>query len=313
VGTRKEDKVYAVVDRNGDHVPEAVHVIADGLNSPNGLAYRDGSLYVAEIGRIIRFDDIDRQIENPPEPVVVTEELPDKGHHGWRYMDFGPDGLLYIPIGAPCNNCTRDNPLFASIARLSLPKDGPASKLEVFAHGVRNSVGLAWHPQTKELWFTENGRDEMGDDLPPDELNRAPQSGLHFGYPACHAGVIVDPEFGHLRTCAESTPPAQNLDPHVAALGMEFTHGRGWAAPHEDSVLIAEHGSWNRDVKLGYRITEVQLLKGKAKSYRPFITGWVDAERDEVYGRPVDLEFLDDGSLLISDDWQGAIYRVTKE
>lgn len=308
VGNRQEDKVYALVDKNGDHRPEAVHVIASGLDQPNGLAYRDGALFIAEVGRISRIDDVDHHLEKPPKPVLVTDELPTRRHHGWRYIDFGPDGMLYVAVGAPCNICKQDEPVFASIARLDPAKLG--AKLDVYAHGVRNSVGFAWHPKTKELWFTENGGDDLGDELPPDELNRAASEGLDFGYPGCHGGVIADPEFGSPISCKGKQAPVQNLDPHIAALGMEFTAGHNLPAPHDQSILIAEHGSWNRERKLGYRLMEVRLDGNRATKYLPFIEGWVDADSDTVHGRPVDLEFLDDGSFLLSDDWQGAVYRV---
>ena len=311
VGNRQEDKVYALVDKDGDHRPEAVHVVASDMDMPNGLAYREGTLYIAEMGRITRLDDIDDHLEDPPKPVLVTDELPTKEHHGWRYIDFGPDGKLYVAVGAPCNLCEREEPLFSSIATLDVTQPGAEpTKFDIFARGIRNSVGFAWHPDTHELWFTENGRDELGDELPPDELNRAPSAGLDFGYPGCHAGVIADPKFGGPDACQGTQVPVQNLGAHVAALGMEFTAGHGLPAPHEQSVLIAEHGSWNRENKLGYRITELQLDGDRATSYRPFIEGWVDAKNDRVFGRPVDLEFLDDGSFLVSDDWQGAVYRV---
>lgn len=313
VGTRDQGKVYALVDADEDGTPEKALVVAEGLEEPNGLAYRDGTLFIAEIGRISRLDGIDDKLENPPAPVLVTDALPKEKHHGWRYIDFGPDGALYVAVGAPCDTCLKEEPIFASIARLRVPQEGPATELEVFAHGVRNTLGFVWHPRTKELWFTENGRDGLGDGIPPDELNRAASAGLHFGYPSCHAGVIFDPKFGATRACASSVAPVRNLDPHVAALGLEFTIDRGWPAPHGESVLIAEHGSWNREHKLGYRITEVRLDGDKAVSYAPLVTGWLDEARDEVNGRPVDLEFLSDGSLLISDDWQGAVYRLKRD
>lgn len=309
VGNRQEDKVYALVDKDGDHRPEAVHVIASGLDQPNGLAYRDGDLFIAEVSKITRLNNIDNQLENPPKPVLVTDTLPNKKHHGWRYIDFGPDGLLYIAIGAPCNICKREEPIFASISRLD-PLQEMGGKMDVFARGVRNSLGFGWHPTTGEFWFTENGGDDLGDDLPGDELNRVTSEGQDFGYPACHAGIIADPKFGSPQACAGTQQPVQVLDPHVAALGMEFTAGRGLPAPHEQSVLIAEHGSWNREKKLGYRVMEVRLEGNRATHYLPFIDGWVDATSDTVWGRPVDLEFLDDGSILLSDDWQGAVYRV---
>jgi glucose/arabinose dehydrogenase len=307
VSTRRDDKVYALVDTNGDYEADRVHVVASGLDTPNGIAYKDGSLFIAEISRLLRLDDIDAHLDEPPKPVVVSDSLPDETHHGWRYMRFGADGWLYMPIGAPCNVCDREEPIFSSIARMK--PDG--SGLEVYAAGVRNSLGFDWHPQTKELWFTENGRDELGDDLPPDELNRAAQAGQHFGFPHCHAGVIIDPEFGSGHSCSEFQPPVKNLDPHVAALGMRFYTGKMFPAQYQNSVLIAEHGSWNRSKKLGYRVMAVRLDGATATSYEPLVTGFLNEAQDEVTGRPVDLELLEDGSVLLSDDYAGAVYRIS--
>jgi glucose/arabinose dehydrogenase len=306
VSTRRDNRVYAVVDRNGDRKAEKVYTVAQGLAVPNGIAYRDGSLYIAQIPRLLRLDGIDRRLANPPKPVVLNDALPTHEHHGWRYIRFGPDGWLYIPVGAPCNNCKREEPIYASIARMK--PDGTG--LEVFAHGVRNSVGFDWHPETKELWFTENGRDSLGDDIPPDELNRAPEAGLHFGYPHCHAGAIRDPEFGD-RPCTEFVPPVQNLGPHTAALGMRFYTGKMFPPEYRNAIILAEHGSWNRGRKLGFRIMVVRLDGNKAVSYEPLISGWLDEQSDQAWGRPVDVEVLDDGSLLVSDDWKGVLYRVT--
>jgi glucose/arabinose dehydrogenase len=306
VSTRRDKRVYAVVDRNRDHKPEKVYTVAQGLDVPNGLAYHDGSLYIGQIPRILRLDKIDARLASPPKPVVVTDALPTHEHHGWRYMKFGPDGMLYVAVGAPCNICKRDEPIFASIARMK--PDGTG--LEVFASGVRNSVGFDWHPETHELWFTENGRDDLGNDFPPDELNRAPRAGMHFGYPYCHAGVIADPEFTD-HACSELEPPVQNLAPHVAVLGMRFYTGQMFPPEYKNAIIMAEHGSWNRDHKLGYRVMVVRLEDGKAVSYEPLVTGWLDEATDKAWGRPVDVEVLDDGSLLISDDWKGVLYRVT--
>lgn len=306
VSTRRDNRVYAVVDKNGDHKVDKVTTIASGLAVPNGIAYRDGSLYVAQIDRLLRFDGIDARLANPPRPVVVTDALPKFEHHGWRYIRFGPDGWLYIPIGAPCNICKRDEPIFASIARMK--PDGTG--LEVFASGVRNSVGFDWHPVTHELWFTDNGRDDLGNELPPDELDRAPRAGMNFGFPYCHAGVIQDPEFGD-RPCTEFEPPVQLLGPHVAALGMRFYTGAMFPPEYKNAIIVAEHGSWNRAHKLGYRVMVARLDGNKAVSYEPLVTGWFDEQNDTVWGRPADVEVLDDGSLLISDDYRGALYRVT--
>lgn len=304
VGTRREGRVYAVIDRDGDGRAERVITIAQGLDSPNGVAWRDGSLFVAEISRILRFDGIDERLDAPPRPVVVRDDYPRERHHGWKWIAFGPDGWLYVQVGAPCNVCLSEDPIFATITRLS--PDG--ARREIFAHGVRNSVGFDWHPETGVLWFTDNGRDRMGDDVPPDELNRAPEPGLHFGFPFCHGGDVPDPQFGARRACSEFVPPAIKLGPHVASLGMEFYQGAMFPAEYRGQILIAEHGSWDRSVPIGYRVTRVQLEGERAVAYEPFAEGWLQGE--EAWGRPVDVETLPDGSLLVSDDRAGVIYRI---
>lgn len=304
VGSRQAGKVYALVDADGDQRAERVRVIAENLNSPNGVALRGGALFVAEMHRILRFDDIENRLENPPAPVVVNDQFPDETHHGWKYIAFGPDDRLYVPVGAPCNNCLREDPRFASIMRMR--PDG--SELEIFARGIRNTVGFDWHPQTAVLWFTNNGRDWMGDDLPPDTLHRAPEKGLHFGFPYCHAGDIPDPEFGDRRSCDAFAPPAIDLGPHVAALGMKFYTGTMFPSGYRNDIFIAEHGSWNRTVPIGYRITRVTLEGSRAVSYNVFAAGWLQGET--AWGRPVDVLVMPDGSLLVSDDRAGAVYRI---
>jgi glucose/arabinose dehydrogenase len=303
VGTRDAGggAVYAVVPGAG-RAAEVVK-IASGLDTPNGVAVRDGALYVAEISRILRFDAIESRLKDPPKPVVVTSAFPKDTHHGWKFIAFGPDGLLYVPVGAPCNICSRPDP-YASIMRMK--PDG--SGLEVFARGIRNTVGFSWHPETKELWFTDNGRDWMGDDMPPDELNRAPKAGLHFGYPYCHGGMYPDTDFGRERPCSDFVAPEKNLGPHVAALGMRFYTGSMFPPEYRNQIFIAEHGSWNRSTKIGYRVMLVTLKDGHAATYTPFATGWQQGQ--SAWGRPVDLLVLPDGSLLVSDDKAGAIYRI---
>ncbi|HEV8579682.1 MAG TPA: sorbosone dehydrogenase family protein [Thermoanaerobaculia bacterium] len=305
VGTRGPGKVYAVVDRNKDGRGDEVRTIASGLRSPNGVAWKDGALYVAEISRVLRFDGIDDRLTDPPKPKVVSDAYPSEGHHGWKFIRFGPDGKLYVPVGAPCNICDPDNPIYSTVTRLS-PQGG---KPEIFARGIRNTVGFDWHPQTHELWFTDNGRDWMGDDSPPDELDRAPRAGLHFGFPYCHAGRIADPEFGRKHPCSEFVPPAIDLAPHVAAIGMRFYTGTMFPAAYRGQIFIAEHGSWNRSEPIGYRVTLVRLQGEKAVAYEPFAEGWL--RNGSNWGRPVDVEVLADGSLLVSDDDAGAIYRIT--
>jgi glucose/arabinose dehydrogenase len=280
-----------------------VKILASGLNMPNGVAFRDGALYVAEVSRVLRFNDIAAKLDSPPRPVVVTDRFPGDRGHGWKFIRFGPDGWLYLQVGAPCNICEPADP-YAAIVRLKA--DGSA--MEVFARGVRNSVGFDWDPRTQELWFTDNGRDMMGDDVPPDELNHAPKAGMHFGYPYCHGGTVADPEFGAKRKCAEFTPPAQNFGAHVASLGMRFYTGAKFPEEYRGAILIAEHGSWNRDPKSGYRVSVVKLKEGRAVSYQPFAQGWLQG--NDAWGRPVDLIVAPDGALLVSDDKAGVIYRI---
>lgn len=304
VGTRKEGKVYALLDRNGDYRADRVIVIANGLRMPNGVAFKDDNLYVAEISRILRYDSIEKRLSDPPEPVVISERYPADRHHGWKYIAFGPDGMLYVPVGAPCNTCKSRKRIYATITRMN--PDGTG--FEIYAEGVRNTVGFDWHPDTGILWFTDNGRDWMGNDIPPDELNRAYQKGLHFGYPYCHGTDISDPEYGKDARCSEYVPPAQELGPHVAALGMIFYTGGQFPEKYRGNVFIAEHGSWNRDTPIGYRITTVRVQDGQASGYRVFAEGWLKGGQKR--GRPVDVLQLPDGSLLVSDDHAGAIYRI---
>jgi glucose/arabinose dehydrogenase len=305
VGTRTAGNVYAVVDADKDQKADRVVTIARGLEMPNGVAMRDGSLYVAEVSRILRFDNIEASLDKPPAPAVVIDSYPKDRHHGWKFMAFGPDGWLYVPVGAPCNVCERPDPRYSSITRIK--PDG--SGLEVFASGVRNTVGFDWHPVTKELWFTDNGRDMLGDDLPPDELNVAPAKGLHFGFPYCHAGTVSDPEFGPSRPCAGFTPPARTLGPHVAALGLRFYTGAMFPTSYRNQILIAEHGSWNRSVPIGYRVMKVTLSGNRVTGYEPFVEGWLQGRK--AWGRPVDVLVMPDGALLVSDDQAGVIYRVS--
>lgn len=300
--------VNALVDRNGDHRADEVIPVATGLDSPTGVAFFKGALYVAEQTRVVRFDNIEANLKTPPAPVVVIDNLPHRKQHGWKALKFGPDGKLYLTMGAPCNVC--DNR--ATDARLGtvLRMNPDGTQVEVFAHGVRNSVGLAWHPVSKDLWFTSNGRDMLGDDVPPDTLNRAPKAGLDFGFPFCHAGDIPDPEFGKVRACAEFTPPAQKLGAHVASLGLAFYTGRMFPAAYRNQLFIAEHGSWNRSKKSGYRITLVTLdERQNPVKYEPFAEGWLQGE--QAWGRPVDVLVMPDGALLVSDDTTDTVYRIS--
>tara|TARA_R110002012_G_scaffold88274_2_gene217571 strand:- start:3608 stop:4768 length:1161 start_codon:yes stop_codon:yes gene_type:complete len=309
VGTRNEGKVYALKDTDGDYKVDENYTIASDLDQPNGVAFKNGDLYVAAVSKMFKYTDIESQLENPQDPELIYDDYPTEFHHGWKYIAFGPDDKLYVPVGAPCNICdsaTVDK-RYASITRMDLE----GKNREIVAHGVRNTVGFTWHPDTDELWFTDNGRDMMGDDIPPGELNKLTEVGQHFGYPYCHGGTVKDPEYGDQRPCSDFVPPVQPLGAHVAALGVKFGKGPMFPEAYRGHAFLAEHGSWNRSSKVGYRITMVKLENGEAVSYEPFIDGWLDEESQEAFGRPVDLLFLEDGSLLISDDEGNAIYRVT--
>jgi len=311
VSTRTENKVYAIQDRDNDFRADKVMLLDTTLEVPNGIAYRNGALYVAEVGRLVRYDDIESQLENPPKPVVVYDDYPTEFHHGWKYIAFGPDDKLYVPVGAPCNICdstVADN-RYATITRM----DPDGSNREVYAKGVRNTVGFTWHPESKVFYFTDNGRDMLGDDIPPCELNRVTEAGQHFGYPFCHGGVVKDPEFGDQHPCEDFVAPVQALGAHVAPLGIKFPTGDMFPEKYKEYAFIAEHGSWNRSKKVGYKISLVKLQDGKSVAYDTFLEGWLDEASQERFGRPVDLLFLEDGSLLISDDFGDAIYRVTYE
>lgn len=299
--TRRDGRVYALMPR--DNASPTVITLAENLNMPNGVAFHDGDLYVAENSRIFRYPGIEASLPEVPKPEIVIDTLPSERHHGWRYIDFGPDGKLYFALGAPCNVCDRDG--FANISRIN--RDGTGR--EIVAYGVRNSVGFTWHPETGDLWFTDNGRDMLGDDIPPGELNHAPRDGLHFGFPYCHGDDINDPEYGQNRDCADFEPPAQKLDPHVAALGVLFYNGDMFPDEYRGQAFLAEHGSWNRSQRIGYRVTLVRMKDGKAVGYEVFAEGWL--KNEEVSGRPVDLLVIADGSMLLSDDQNGVIYRIS--
>ena len=281
-------------------------MVARGLNSPNGVAFWGGDLYVAEISRVLKFEDIENRLNHPPKAIVVRATFPREGHHGWKFIAFGPEGRLYVSIGAPCNICLSQDARFASLTRMK--PDG--SEFEIYAKGIRNTVGFDWHPKTKELWFTDNGRDWLGDNQPPDELNRAFKKGLHFGYPYCHGKNIADPEFGEKRSCSDFIAPVQELGPHVAALGMRFYTGDMFPEKYRNQIFMAEHGSWNRSRPIGYRITLVTLEKNKATGYEVFAEGWLQGQN--YWGRPVDILIMSDGALLVSDDYAGVVYGIAR-
>lgn len=311
VGSITFNQVYAVTDTDGDGIGDQVRVIARDLNHPNGVAFKDGALYVGEIHRVIRFDDIEGRLDNPPEPVVVNDSFPKDEWHGYKYIRFSPDGWLYIPLGAPCNVCEKSDERFATLMRMR--PDG--KNLEIFARGIRNTVGFDWDPEKGEIWFTDNGRDHLGDNLPPDELNHAPRAGLHFGFPYRYGKNIPDPEFGYKKPRDQFEPCAMALGAHVAALGMRFYRGEMFPEIYRERAFICEHGSWNRSTKSGYRVSMVTVKGGKATRYEGFMDGFLKKGEngDEPWGRPVDLCLMPDGSLLVSDDYAGAVYRVRYE
>jgi glucose/arabinose dehydrogenase len=302
VGSRLIDKVHAIVEKDG---ARQVKVIASGLHRPNGLAFHDGALYVAELSKVWRFDKIEDQLDNPPKPTLVYDDLPKDEPHGWKFIAIGPDNKLYIPIGAP-GNIVMPPATHAQIRRINLDGSGA----EVIARGVRMTVGFDWHPVNKDLYFTDNGRDWMSEDIPEDELNRITQAGQHFGYPFCHQGNVADAEFGWGRSCEEFVAPVALLGPHSAALGMRFYTGDMFPPEYKNQIFIARHGSWNRTKKVGGDIVVAKLREdGSVASVEPFLTGFL--ENNSYIGRPADVLVAKDGALLVSDDYAGAVYRVS--
>jgi glucose/arabinose dehydrogenase len=300
--------VYAIVEKDGKR---EVKKILKGQTAPNGIAFMDGTLYVAERTQIKKYENIEDRLDNPPEGVLVVDGIdPTNGPgHFWKYLTVGPDKKLYFNIGSP-QNITIPNYVQATIMRVD-PKNG---RLERYAQGVRNSVGMDFHPVTKKLWFTEHGRDWLGDDIPNDELNVVSKQGENFGYPFCHQGDISDPLYGKYASCDQFTPPALKLGAHVAPLGMHFYTGKQFPAEYKNSLFIARHGSWNRNTKQGYDVMRVTLDgNGKVAKYEPFLTGFLENEAGDppMWGRPVDLLVMPDGSMLVSDDYNGIIYRIT--
>ena len=304
IGTREQGNVYAVVDQDKDNVADQVVTVARKLFMPNCVAFREGALYVAEVHRVLRFDGIEKRLKKPPNPVVVNAAFPKSRYHGAKLIRFGPDGLLYVPVGAPCNACKKKDPRFAGLLRMR--PDG--SGLEVFASGIRNAAGFDWQPETGALWFTDNCRDWLGKGLPPDELNCAPDKGLHFGFPHCHGKDIDDPKFGKKGLCGQYVPPALELGPNVEALGMRFYTGTMFPERYRRQIFIAEHGSWNNSAPAGYRIILARVEKNRATAYETFAQGWLRAKKP--WGRPADVLVMPDGALLVSDDKAGAVYRI---
>lgn len=310
VGNQKGEHVYAVQDKDGDGKGEVVKKIPTGMGGNNGVAFHDGALYVGEISKILRLDDIENKLDAPPAPATVIDTLPTEGHHGWKYLSFGPDNLLYFGIGAPCNICNMEetDPRFATVCRIN--PDG--SNFEIVCHGVRNSVGFTWHPKNQQMWFTDNGRDLLGDDRPPCELNKMTEAGKHYGFPYCHGGDDPDPEFGE-KGCEGFVPPVQKMAAHVAPLGCRFYTGEAFPEEYRGAIFIAEHGSWNRSIPQGYRITYVKVDDegNVTQDWKVFAQGWL--RRTQAWGRPVDIQMLPDGSMLVSDDKAGVLYRISYE
>jgi glucose/arabinose dehydrogenase len=303
VSTRLLDRIYAITDKNGR---KEVKTLLTGLYRPNGIALHNGTLYIAELSKISKIDDVEDHLDNPPKPTVIYDDLPSDEPHGWKFLTVGPDNKLYFNIGAPCNICMPP-PTHAQIRRINLDGSGP----EVVARGTRQIVGMDWHPVLKQLYFTENQRDWLSEDLPEDKLNRLTRPGKdNFGYPYCGGGNVLDPQFGWGHSCDEFTPPVARLGPHSAPLGMRFYIGNVFPKEYHNAIFIARHGSWNRSKKVGGDIVVAKLNPdGTVKSVEPFITGFL--ENNSYIGRPVDLEIMKDGSMLISDDWNGAVYRLT--
>jgi glucose/arabinose dehydrogenase len=301
VGSRLVDKVYAIVSKDGKR---EVKVLASGLYRPNGVAFHDGTLYIAELSKISKIEKVEDVLDNPPKPEVIYDNLPKDEAHGWKFIAVGPDNKLYVPVGQPGNNVLHDE-AHGQIRRINLDGSGA----EVVALGVRNSVGFDWNPDTKQLYFTDNGRDWLSEDIPNDELNRVTKVGEDFGAPYCYQGNIPDPEFGWGRSCSEFTAPVGLMGPHAAALGMRFYTGSMFPAEYKNVIFVARHGSWNRTNKFGGDIAVVKLNEdGTVKSVEPFLTGFL--EDNKYVGRPVDVLLMKDGSLLVSDDWNGAVYRI---
>jgi glucose/arabinose dehydrogenase len=301
-------KVFAIVDDDGDHLDGEVITIAEGLNMPNGIAFHDGDLYVGEIDRILRYADMDDNLRTPPPPQTWYDDLPSDSHHGWKFLRFSEQGDLFVPVGAPCNICDRGEDGYAQIRKVS---EGGAA--EIYAYGVRNTVGFDWHPVTGEFWFTDNGRDLLGDEAPEDELNHAPGAGMHFGYPFCHQGDLLDPELGENANCDDYTAPAGKLGPHVAAIGMTFYTGDMFPERYRNQALIALHGSWNRTPDAGHtgaKIVVAHIDGGQVTEIETLIEGWL-GEDNTYWGRPVAIEQMPDGSVLISDDHSDRIYRLS--
>ncbi len=310
VGSRGGGHVHAFKDENGDYKADKKYVIATGKNNPNGIAFKDGDLYVSEVSKLWKYPNI-LDFDTTKKELIV-DDYPTELHHGKRYLGFGPDGKLYMPVGAPCNICKKEDEIYASITRMN--PDG--SEREIVAHGVRNTVGYDWHPETGEFYFTDNGRDMMGDTTPECELNKLTEAGQHFGYPYCHQGNVSDPEFGDQFPCEDFVAPIELMGPHVAPLGMRFYTGSQFPSEYQGEIFVALHGSWNRSPEAGHIGAQVVLVKeegGQSQGKQVFIDGFLMKSSNQYWGRPVDMIFLADGSMLLSDDMSGTVYRVWYE
>jgi glucose/arabinose dehydrogenase len=302
VGSRLVDKVYGIVNKDGKRT---VKVIASGLYRPNGVAFKNGTLYIAELSKVSKIDKVEDNLDSPPKPTVIYDKFPKDEAHGWKFISIGPDNKLYVPVGQPGNNVLHDEQ-HGKIWRMNLDGSGA----EMYVQGVRNTVGFDWNPETKQLYFTDNGRDWLSEDVPEDELNRVTKVGEHFGSPYCYQGNLPDPEFGWGHSCSEFTPPVTLMGPHSASLGMRFYTGNMFPKTYKNVIFVARHGSWNRSKKFGGDVVVVRLNKdGSVKSVEPFMTGFL--ENNSYVGRPVDVMQMKDGSMLVSDDWNGAVYRIT--
>jgi glucose/arabinose dehydrogenase len=303
VSTRLSDTIYAVTNKNGKR---EVKPLVTGLYRPNGIALHNGTLYIAELNKISKIDNVEDHLDDASKPTVIYDDLPSDEPHGWKFLTVGPDNKLYFNIGAPCNICMPP-PTHAQIRRINLDGSG----MEVVARGIRQVVGMDWHPLLNQLYFTENQRDWLSEDLPQDKLNRLAHPGQdNFGFPYCHQGDIADQQFGWGHSCDEFTKPIALLGPHSAPLGMRFYTGQMFPKEYRNAIFIARHGSWNKSKKIGGDIVVAKLNPdGTVKSIEPFITGFL--ENNNYVGRPVDIELMKDGSMLLSDDWNGAVYRIT--
>ena len=304
IGTRAIGRVYEVTDGGAQRTSR---VVVDKLTQPAGVAYANGSLYVMAIDKVLRYDGIEKNPAVQPVDMTAAFKLPKEQHHNWKYIAFGPDNKLYVPFGAPCNICEPTDE-YAQIRRYNADGSG----MEVIARGVRNTQGFDWHPTTKEMWFTDHGRDWMGDDMPEDELNRMTRTGANYGFPYCHADGVLDKDFRKDRGCEGVTLPVQTMGPHAAAMGAHFYTGSMFPAEYRNRLFVARKGSWNRNTKFGYDVVTVGMdADARNPKIEPFMTGFVNPAADTFSGRPTYFLQMPDGALLVSDEQLGAIYRIT--